>query len=444
MSGRDCKSVAKRRAIWKFFGVEAGVSKVPQGEKTRLARLECLEERALLAVLADAAVEQSEWATHNESALEIPAFADAQESGVATFAVIGFGTGTTTAVAESLAVADAESAKLPGVPSGLQLENFNAETKTATLRWDAVADATECEVELSLDAGATWSPVGSVSGDANEIALTNLPDAAVVRCRARATNGALTSIWANAAFAVGEIETNGTRETAVALGDLTGCAQNLTQTAGGEYGEDWFSFEIPSVGAADDRLTLSYEHDYSKHYLNFELYNAEGTRLTSATGSTGEKSISLKNRAAGTYYVRVYPYRGGATQYSLTVETAATAPDAPTHLRVDALNTAKKTAVLTWDDVDGETGYVVESSLDGTTWTTLGIAEANATTFDVSDAAAGVKYRARAVGEFEYSNWTETSLTGGNDGARRRRRERRRSFVPRSARVGGSRRDRRV
>ena len=183
---------------------------------------------------------------------------------------------------------------------------------------------------------------------------------------------------------------------------------------------------------------------YSKHYLNFELYNAEGTRLTSATGSTGEKSISLKNRAAGTYYVRVYPYRGGATQYSLTVETAATAPDAPTHLRVDALNTAKKTAVLTWDDVDGETGYVVESSLDGTTWTTLGIAEANATTFDVSDAAAGVKYRARAVGEFEYSNWTETSLTGGNDGARRRRRERRRSFVPRSARVGGSRRDRRV
>jgi len=91
---------------------------------------------------------------------------------------------------------------------------------------------------------------------------------------------------------------------------------------------DWFKFKMNAAGASSDYVRIQFTH--TRGDLDLELYNASGRLLSRSQGVTNSEQLSLKNLAAGTYYIRVYGYRGAHNpSYSLTIDPAAPAVVAP-------------------------------------------------------------------------------------------------------------------
>lgn len=87
---------------------------------------------------------------------------------------------------------------------------------------------------------------------------------------------------------------------------------------------DWFKFTINRTGGSGDYAGISFIHAHGD--LDFELYNAAGSRLARSEGTADSERISLSGRAAATYYVHIYGYQGANNpNYALTIQ----APDPP-------------------------------------------------------------------------------------------------------------------
>ncbi|HQR41107.1 MAG TPA: elongation factor P maturation arginine rhamnosyltransferase EarP [Gemmatales bacterium] len=101
-------------------------------------------------------------------------------------------------------------------------------------------------------------------------------------------------------------ENNDTRATASVLGSLTASRtiNNLVMADG----NDWYQFTLPTAGASDASVSISFLH--SQGDLDLELYNAAGTRIGNSDSATNSEFISLSGLAAGTYTVRVLGYNG--------------------------------------------------------------------------------------------------------------------------------------
>jgi hypothetical protein len=85
---------------------------------------------------------------------------------------------------------------------------------------------------------------------------------------------------------------------------------------------DWYKFTTNGVGSSTNAVSIAFTHTNGD--LDLQLYNSAGTRLATSEGTTGSERISLSNRPAGTYFVRVYGYNGAKNpQYSLTVNAPA-------------------------------------------------------------------------------------------------------------------------
>lgn len=91
---------------------------------------------------------------------------------------------------------------------------------------------------------------------------------------------------------------------------------------------DWFKFKMNAAGASSDYVRIQFTH--TRGDLDLELYNASGRLLSRSQGITNSEQVSLKYLAAGTYYIRVFGYRGAHNpSYSLTIDPAAPAVVAP-------------------------------------------------------------------------------------------------------------------
>jgi hypothetical protein len=91
---------------------------------------------------------------------------------------------------------------------------------------------------------------------------------------------------------------------------------------------DWFKFKMNAAGASSDYVKIQFTH--TRGDLDLELYNASGRLLSRSQGITNSEQLSLKNLAAGTYYIRAFGYRGAHNpSYSLTIDPAAPAVVAP-------------------------------------------------------------------------------------------------------------------
>lgn len=118
-------------------------------------------------------------------------------------------------------------------------------------------------------------------------------------------------------------EQNDTRATAANLGTLTATKtiNNLVQADA----NDWYKFNITSAPTTGSSVTLGFTH--AQGDLDLELYNSAGTRVRVSQGITNSEAISLAGFAAGTYYVRVFGYRGTTNpNYSLGVNLSKAAP----------------------------------------------------------------------------------------------------------------------
>jgi hypothetical protein len=98
------------------------------------------------------------------------------------------------------------------------------------------------------------------------------------------------------------------------------------------------------------------------------------------------------------YYYRVTAYNTSGSGATSAVMTARTQLAAPTGLTATASSTTQVN--LTWDDSTGESGYVIERSLNGgTAWATLTSVAAGVTSYSNTGLTAGTvyAYRIRAV-----------------------------------------------
>jgi hypothetical protein len=137
--------------------------------------------------------------------------------------------------------------------------------------------------------------------------------------------------------------------------------------------------------------------------LKLTLRDASGAVLASADSAALGETVTATLTANGTYYLTVASHGGygDVGQYAVrgTVTPAVVAPSAPLAAPTGLTAVpASATAVdLKWTDATtGETGFVVQRSTDnGVTWTQIGTAAADATTYRDATAAASTAYAYR-------------------------------------------------
>jgi hypothetical protein len=88
---------------------------------------------------------------------------------------------------------------------------------------------------------------------------------------------------------------------------------------------DWYKFTTVATGTSTSTVTLSFTH--SQGDLQLTLYNSAGFQMGSSVGTGNTETVTLKDRAAGTYYVRVTGNAGVTNpDYTLTVNAPPTPP----------------------------------------------------------------------------------------------------------------------
>jgi titin len=100
-------------------------------------------------------------------------------------------------------------------------------------------------------------------------------------------------------------------------------------------------------------------------------------------------NTGLTGATAYSYRVRAYNTTNEFSDIS-NVVAATTLPATPSGLTATAL--AGSQVRLNWADVAGESGYYIERSTDGTSWSRVGSANANTVTFTDIGLTAGTRY----------------------------------------------------
>jgi titin len=144
--------------------------------------------------------------------------------------------------------------------------------------------------------------------------------------------------------------------------------------------------------------------------------SADGTNWTTLT-TTGADVLTYTNTGLTTdtpYYYRVTAFNASGNAAASAVRTTRTLMAAPSGLAASAPSATQVN--LTWNDSTGETGYMVERSLNGgVTWTALAAVGANVTSYSNTGLVGGYGYayrvRAQNAGGYSDAGTSATALT---------------------------------
>jgi len=115
--------------------------------------------------------------------------------------------------------------------------------------------------------------------------------------------------------------------------------------------------------------------------------DGDQTRYTDAALSSGT-----------TYYYRVAAFVDGEDVVRSDVVSATTTVDTPAAPVLFSATSSATSVGLAWSDVDGELGYSIERSSDGTTgWTSIGSTDQDVTSYTDAGLASGTTYYYRVV-----------------------------------------------
>jgi titin len=257
-------------------------------------------------------------------------------------------------------------------------------TTQINLSWTTIATATNVLVERSPNGNDGWSQIASLTGDATSYADQGLTPNTRYYYRIRATNASGTGPYSNVADAT--------------TPDAPPAAPaRLSATA--------VSFSQINLQWAD----LS--GNESGFQLERSLNGNDGwTKVADvAANVTTYSDLNLSPRTRYFYRIRAINAAGAST-YSNVAD--ATTPDSPpaTPARLTATASSTMQINLSWADLsDNETGFELERSADGVTFTKIADVEANGTTYQNTGLAPNTRYYYRvraknAVGISAYSN----------------------------------------
>jgi hypothetical protein len=138
--------------------------------------------------------------------------------------------------------------------------------------------------------------------------------------------------------------------------------------------------------------------------------STDGVNWSPIADALPADSTNFADRSVGpgtTYHYLVAAFNAGATSDSSNEALATTAPAAPSGLAATPVSSSRIN--LSWSDVTGETGFLIERSVDQTTWSQIATTGANVTTYASVGLAASTTYyyRVRATnsgGNSPFSN----------------------------------------
>jgi hypothetical protein len=164
----------------------------------------------------------------------------------------------------------------------------------------------------------------------------------------------------------------------------------------------------PAVGTTDPgTVTASATTSGTTAAISFTTPGAPTSYLVerSPDGLTGWTMVGTTTQSpfvdtgltpATTYYYRVTANNGVGSSMPSNVVSVETVTTAPVNLAAIALSTTQ--IKLTWNDVTGETGFIVEQSLDGSTnWTQIGTVPTGTTQFSATGLTPATPYYFRVI-----------------------------------------------
>lgn len=166
----------------------------------------------------------------------------------------------------------------------------------------------------------------------------------------------------------------------IASADYVARPTGLTATAsGGEVDLSWIDHADNETG-----FTIERSSNGGSSYTSIGTASANATTYTDSTATIGT-SYKYRIKATGSAEDSAYS----------TVVSVNLLADTPTGLT--ATSTSNIQIDLEWNDVEGETGYRIDRSINGTTWTQLTEPEADEESFSDTGLTANTKYYYRIV-----------------------------------------------
>jgi len=262
-------------------------------------------------------------------------------------------------------VASAVTQAAPVAPSNLLATAVSS--SQINLTWtDNAVNETGFKLERSTD-GVNFTQSNTLSKNAIKSSVTGLAPSATYQFRLRAYDGPNHSAYSNVASA--------TTTAAPAA------PSNLTATA-----------------VSSNRINLTWT-DHATNEGGFKLERSTNGVNFSQVASLAANTTSYANTGLASstaYHYRVRAYEGPNYSAFSNVASATTqaTPAAPSNLAATAVSSSKVN--LTWtDNAVNETGFKIERSTDGTTFTQVASILANTTSFQASNLNASTTYHFR-------------------------------------------------
>lgn len=251
------------------------------------------------------------------------------------------------------------------LPAVAGLTATGASTTEIDLAWTDSEGESGYMIEHSAN-GTAWTAVGTAPADATSFSNTGLTGGTAYYYRVRAVNAGGNSL-------AGEPKVGLTIPLATVLGVTTVSGSQLKLTWTNVAGESGYHIERSADGVNDWSLIT-----------------------TAAANVVTYTDTSLTNDTV--YYYRVTAINNSGSAAASAVMNRRTLMAAPAGLTATAVSISR--VDLSWTDSSGETGYLIERSLNGgSTWSTLTTVAADTTSYSNTGLVAGTtyNYRIRAI-----------------------------------------------